>query len=680
MPTKVCSGLRTCDLHREEAAQADQQIKEFVVIGNGPSGISLSYLLSGNWPYYVGESQDEFLHTRLQVEPDLSLVEQDLEFLSDGLEGRSNNPVSLLLDCLQRPQADLGLDLPSLLEWRNDPSQRSNHVVLGRGKPGGVWQTLDGNLKTVSQGGWMQLPNLSMPEWEEHNTALVNRRTSVASVAEYYVDYVNIMGLTENFRNHTVVSAVKQVKKDWCSSPCRFPPEESDITETSFKDLPEVEDVFSLDSDELSSQCSSLTHHSASPSRDLTDHRIEEATDRGSEGRWLPDGWYEDQCSLERWSRGRCSLEGGSRDHCSVGGGSRGHGSESPCSCLTEPNYCDTEDRNVFSGHLDILYIPGLDTELCPSWDPIINPSLFNLPFKSSVPPRGSFLLKNSISKSYSCPERFGSDASLYEVSGYEIQTSDSGERETKHFTYLTKNVVLATGLDKPNRLGVQGEEQSFVLHSLRELERAVQKGGLTPNSDPIMIIGAGLSAADAIISAQGYGIPVVHVFRKSVDSPQLIFKKLPVNLYPEYHKVHKMMAEGSLDNQLVMRGEVVEREHPKYRAFSETVVGSISKDRRVQITGPNTDTEIQVSYVLVLIGAAPNLEFLEAKDELGRIDKNHPLDIDVYTHQSVNIPGLFAMGPLTGDNFVRFLQGGALAIASYAHTQRRAKEKLKNH
>jgi hypothetical protein len=27
----------------------------------------------------------------------------------------------------------------------------------------------------------------------------------------------------------------------------------------------------------------------------------------------------------------------------------------------------------------------------------------------------------------------------------------------------------------------------------------------------------------------------------------------------------------------------------------------------------------------------------------------------DVYSHQSVHVPGLFAMGPLTGDNFVRY-------------------------
>ena len=27
-------------------------------LGNGPSGIALSYFLSGYWPYYKGESKD----------------------------------------------------------------------------------------------------------------------------------------------------------------------------------------------------------------------------------------------------------------------------------------------------------------------------------------------------------------------------------------------------------------------------------------------------------------------------------------------------------------------------------------------------------------------------------------------------------------------------------------------
>ena len=36
-----------------------------------------------SWDFKFSPTKDEFLHTRLSLEPDLSLVEQDLEFLSD---------------------------------------------------------------------------------------------------------------------------------------------------------------------------------------------------------------------------------------------------------------------------------------------------------------------------------------------------------------------------------------------------------------------------------------------------------------------------------------------------------------------------------------------------------------------------------------------------------------------
>jgi thioredoxin reductase len=270
----------------------------------------------------------------------------------------------------------------------------------------------------------------------------------------------------------------------------------------------------------------------------------------------------------------------------------------------------------------------------------------------------------------------------LFEVTGYEVKTDREGKREMKQFKYVAKNVVLATGqTDDPNRLEVPGEDLPFVLHKLKDLDDLVKAGHLTPNSDPVLVVGAGLSAADAIINAQGHGLPIAHVFRKSVSDPSLIFNKLPVALYPEYHAVHRMMASGSEHHTKIFKGQPIEREYPGYVAWGQTDIVEITKDRKVRLKGPNTNEMIQVSYILVLIGASPDLSFLaEAGHQLGRvpgavIGRNNPIDIDVFSHQSTNIPGLFAMGPLTGDNFVRFIQGGALAITSHVHHREQSRD-----
>lgn len=59
-------------------------------------------MLAGHWPYWIPEKiakhPDELLCARLSyADNSKSLVEQDLINLADGLEGRSTNPVSLLV-------------------------------------------------------------------------------------------------------------------------------------------------------------------------------------------------------------------------------------------------------------------------------------------------------------------------------------------------------------------------------------------------------------------------------------------------------------------------------------------------------------------------------------------------------------------------------------------------------
>lgn len=80
-----------------------------------------------------------FLHFHT-LKLSLLLFVKDLKFLSDDLEGRSPNPVSLLFDTLSNPDADLGMESPSLLQWKHHADREISHVVLGKKEEGGIWQ------------------------------------------------------------------------------------------------------------------------------------------------------------------------------------------------------------------------------------------------------------------------------------------------------------------------------------------------------------------------------------------------------------------------------------------------------------------------------------------------------------------------------------------------------------
>lgn len=768
----MCTKRKQCNIHQESSTTTQshstttqnnetyinkEEILEFVVVGNGPSGICLSFMLSGNRPYYTWKDwpcQDEYLHARLMQNPDASIVEQDLEFLSDGLEGRSSNPVSVLLDTLQRPKADLNLDLASHLTWRKENDKESRHVVLGKGPPGGVWQTLEGNLKTVSLGAWMQLPSSSTELINSHDHQILDehqpRRLDVTSVAQYYTEYVQINQLSQNFRNNTVVTKVRRVDPTGtvcrvtsksphsddledstlrdnskaaaddcdndtgcgsslnssiiveggdglpgsyleaglmdrrlcvcegccCLEPCTQVPQKSDDWRDCCKDncsREDTEDVFSIDGDDISSVCSSLTHLSYSPPTQPRN------SNRDTE------------------SCGRCLRSRSSSGHLEATHDTVPLYQTTPAlgQHTTRPRNNQDTFMPYWPSSSSAQYIPTvgqvtLEEIVCPSWDPIIfMPSTTT---SSSFTPSQSFSRqnssssyqpRNSVPKLYSC-EKVSAPATLFEVSGYEIldtKEEEGGEPMTKEFKYLTQNVVLATGLNKPNKLEVPGEELNFVFHHLREIDAAVRNKRLTPNSDPILIIGSGLTSADAIISAQAYNIPVIHVFRKSAKDPHSIFNQLPNNIYPEYEKVRNMMGGGSVTSSRHLKGgELRETEHASYTPYAETIVTKITNDREVFLQGPNHTNKVEkVSMVLVLIGSSLQPDILDKEDgeKLGRrtdmpVGKNNPVDIDVFTHQSINIPGLFALGPLVGDNFVRFLQGGALAIASFADKQKK--------
>ncbi|KAM3873077.1 oxidative stress-induced growth inhibitor 2 [Diretmus argenteus] len=516
-----------------------------VIIGNGPSGICLSYLLSGYKPYLDTGTvhPNPILYRKLQDTKHLPITEQDLEYLSEGLEGRSRNPVAVLFDTLLHPNADFGYEFPPVLQWRRDKQQHIPHLVLGRATPGGAWHAMEGSMLTISLGIWMELPGVNYRDLTNGKRRdVTNDRATPEEISSYYRNYVKLMGLQKNFVDNTYVTSVQKL--------CR-----------------------------------------------------------GHEGEGLENG------HMEREDGG--VVDGGN-------GGFEGTGVE--------------------------------------------------------------------------CEDNGGGGA-LWEVRGYQRVQNDTHVP----FSLFAENVVMATGAsDSPARLGVEGEELPFVFHSISDLGLAVSRSKLDPNSDPVLIVGAGLSAADAVLCACNSNITVLHVFRKNLDDPDLIFKQLPKTLYPEYHKVYHMMcsqthtsvAASSAPNrpQTVSIASSVcakmcsKSQHATsnmaanggsnlftdYTSFPEHCVVSFQADKKCLLQGNNTLKAFKISMALVLIGTNPNLFFLKGQGQYLGLDpakpiscKQNPIDIHPYTFECTKEPGLFAMGPLMGDNFVRFLKGGALGIAS---------------
>ncbi|XP_069757030.1 oxidative stress-induced growth inhibitor 1-like [Narcine bancroftii] len=461
-----------------------------VVIGNGPSAICLSYFLSGYRPYFKESSvhPNPILQQKLKANQGKSIVDQDLQHLSEGLVGRSHSPVAVLFDSLLRPDADLGVFVDSVLTWTQERDQYIPHLVLGKGPVGGAWHCIEGSMFTLSLGDWMELPDLPFRDWmRDKKRYLRNDRAMTSQIAQYYQHYVRAKGLEQNFVCGAVVTSVRRL-----------------------------------------------------------DVSAEE---------------------------------------------------ERTCA----------------------------DTETSPH------------PFKPSAHP------------------------SLFEVNGHN-KAKDGSQRA---FSIRAENIVLASGTyDSPAWLGIQGEELPFVHHTRRAEDVVFQEYG-RGISDPILVVGAGLSAADAVISARHSNVPVIHTFRRTVSDPELIFNQLPRMMYPEYHKVHQMMAQqigtstGPYDGYLSLPEHRVLAFRPDNKCVLRHLVSGVTRT-------------VQVSAALILIGSDPNLAFLPdcgrwlaVCTEMPVNTKRNPIDVNCYTYQCVRERGLYALGPLVGDNFVRFLQGGALAVTS---------------
>lgn len=118
---------------------------------------------------------------------------------------------------------------------------------------------------------------------------------------------------------------------------------------------------------------------------------------------------------------------------------------------------------------------------------------------------------------------------------------------------------------------------------------------------------------------------------------------------------------------------------YSNYISYPEyTITGLNENGRTVTLTSKNgEETKLDVSFAAVLIGSRPDLTFMSNYSNLA-LNKSLPIDcktntlnIDQFTYKVEKCDNLFAIGPLAGDNFVRFIPGGALAVVSELYRQK---------
>lgn len=192
-----------------------------------------------------------------------------------------------------------------------------------------------------------------------------------------------------------------------------------------------------------------------------------------------------------------------------------------------------------------------------------------------------------------------------------------------EEFCVRAVNLVLASGSsDCPNRLGVKGEALDHVLHSQSEFDKFVKMAARTCGKKilrkrrgvcnnpfricgpqlhskffcaPVVIIGSGLSAADAVLYAIDRNISVCHVFRSDYDDVDKFYSSLSPVTYPEYVRVYDLM-----------RGKVV---HDHYRCFPGASVVGFNENNEVGVlvTGSSSNEVICLRTRIMFVHVALN-------------------------------------------------------------------------
>ena len=483
---------------------------------------------------------------------------------------------------------------------------------------------MDPDLETVSLGNWLELPGYPFEQWKidrerigsfgnkvtKKKNQIRTKRARLGDVAQYYDDYVSKMGLDKNFLNGVKVVCAADVRK---------------------ANKVNVSAVLSK-----SQSCSTSSSLSSSPSFDSPSHVV--VTPTPTTTTTTTTTTADLLCSVER--------------------------REDIANCRnTDDNIITSDD--VFQADCETGIRPQL--VLVDDLAPIRGYEMCENPQEAGSSPLKLFTIEPRLTECFPettcCCVSDPDDCGVYCREKRKLKPdyrwcirgrSNDGVLDVK---ILAKKVVLACGVGRPQTLGVPGEHYPFVHHHYFNSDSTVDENFSL--REPILVVGAGLSAADAVLQALERGARVIHTFYQDCSDPGLIFHKMPPERYGEYRHVFALM-QGKARNDLYTP-------LPKHRILEFKDGGTCKLKNSLE----GKELALDVSLCFVLIGNEAELSFLPRNltSTLGEHadrpihPKSNPINIDPFSFQTDSMASLYALGPLVGDNFVRFVLGGALGI-----------------
>lgn len=265
-------------------------------------------------------------------------------------------------------------------------------------------------------------------------------------------------------------------------------------------------------------------------------------------------------------------------------------------------------------------------------------------------------------------PERTGLCDALYnetivtsvsrlDAGGYSIAGTD---RSGRPFTTSCENVVLACGLF------------THLIEPPPILSRYVGYPAtpLRMSNDPILIVGSGFSAADAIVHNLGIR-PVIHLYKWDKADYISPLKHCHRSSYPEYADIYRRM-------KLSANGA---SSFDDYEGFADCTITQVTEvDGRHDITFVSDDSRetrrtVLVGEIAVLAGRRTSLDFLEPKilralqidSHEGWLEKTGLRDQIEARGAALTVDGgkILCIGSITGDSLVKFMFGAVFGAAA---------------